>query len=58
MGCLDIVWMVVPPTSSHALRFPVVRYDLAVVGELFVTDGTFSVLLDNFTVQKPPDFGR
>jgi hypothetical protein len=50
--------MVIPPGPSHALRFSVVRYDLTVVGKLFVADGTFSVLLDNFTVQDPPHLRR
>jgi hypothetical protein len=29
-----------------------IRHDIAVVGELFVAEGTYSVLLDNFPVQQ------
>ncbi len=49
MSRLDIVRIVISPDPSHVLRFSMVGYDLAVVGELFVTDGAFSVLLEHFT---------
>ena len=50
MGCLDIVWMIVPPGSSHPFRIPVVWHDIVVVRELFVADGTLPVLLDDLAV--------
>jgi hypothetical protein len=49
MHSLDVFWMVVSPTSSHALRAPVVRYDVVVIVELFLADGAFSVGFDNLT---------
>jgi hypothetical protein len=47
MGCLNIVRMVVSPRSSHPFGIPVVRYDVVVICELFVTDSAFPVLLDD-----------
>lgn len=38
MRCLDIVWMIVSPRSSHAFRVPVVRNNVVVICELFVAD--------------------
>jgi len=54
MCCLDIVWMVVPPSSAHSLRILVVRNDVVVVGELFVADGAYTSLLSDLTVQQLP----
>jgi len=56
MHCPDIVWMVIPPGSTHTLWFFVVWHDVVVVGELLVADCTFLVLLDNFPVQEFPPF--
>jgi hypothetical protein len=46
--------MVVSPGSSHSLRVLVIRDDVVVVGELFMADGTYPLLLDNFSVQQFP----
>lgn len=58
MRCLDIVWMVVSPRSSHPLRILVVRNDVIVVGELFVTDGARASLLSDLPVQQLAHLGR
>jgi hypothetical protein len=58
MRCLNVVWMVVPPCSSHSFRIPVVRHDIVVIRELFVTDGAFPVLFDDFAVQHLSHFCR
>jgi hypothetical protein len=58
MHSLDVFGMVVSPTSSHALRAPVVRYDVVVTVELFLADGAFSVLRDNLAVEQFPHFCR
>ncbi len=50
--------MVISPGSSHSLGILVIRHDIAVVREFFVTDGTFPVLLDNFPIQQLPHLGR
>src|SRR5271154_7141857 len=57
MCCLDIIWMVVPPRSSHSFRVLVVRDDVVIVREVFVADGAYPALLDNLSVQKLPHFG-
>src|SRR6266849_1985941 len=57
MRRLDIVWVVVSPTSAHSFWIPVVRNHIVIVCELFVADGTFPVLLDNLSVEKFPHFG-
>jgi len=43
--------MIVSPRSSHSFGILVIRHDIAVFRELFVADGTFLVLLDNFPIQ-------
>src|ERR1700733_10810685 len=58
MCCLDIVWVVISPRSSHAFGISVVGYDVVVIGELFIADGAFSVLLDNLPIQQFPHFSR
>jgi hypothetical protein len=58
MHSLDVFWMVVSPTSSHALWEPVVRYDVVVTVELFLANGAFSVLRDNLAVEQFPHFCR
>jgi hypothetical protein len=58
MRCSDIVWVIVSPRSSHSLGIPMVWHYVVVVGELFVADGTLSVLLDNLPVQELPHFRR
>jgi hypothetical protein len=54
MCCLNIVWMVVSPSSSHTFGLFVVWHDVVVIRELFVADCTFPVLLDNFSIQQFP----
>jgi len=56
MCCLDIVRMVVSPRSSHSFGISMVWHDIVVVGELFVADGAFPVLLDNLAIQQFPHF--
>ena len=58
MSCLNIVWVVVSPSSAHPLGIPMVWDDVVIVGELFMADGTLSVLLDNLPVQEFPHLGR
>jgi len=57
MGRLDVVGMVVSPSSTHSLWLSVVWDDVTVISELFVADRAFPVLLDNFVVQKLPHLG-
>ena len=58
MRCLDIARVVIPPRASHSFRIPVVRHDIVVICELFMTDRAFPVLLDNLPVQQFPHFSR
>jgi hypothetical protein len=46
--------MVVSPGSSHSFRLLVVRHDVATVGKFMVADCTFSVLLNDFSVEQLP----
>ena len=50
MRCLDIVWVIISPRSSHPFGIPVIWNYIGVICELFVTDSTFPVLLDNLSV--------
>ena len=50
MCCLDIVWMIIPPCSSHSFRILVVRDDVVVIREVFVADGAYSALLENLSI--------
>jgi hypothetical protein len=52
--CLDIVGMIVSPRSSHPFGILVIRHNVGVVRELFVTDGALPVLLHNLKVQESP----
>jgi hypothetical protein len=45
---LDIVWVIVSEGSSHAFRILMVRHHVVVVRELFLANGTYSVLLGDF----------
>ena len=58
MCCLDIVRVVISPRSAHSFRILVVRNDVVVVGELFVTDGADSGLLPHLAVQEFPHLRR
>jgi hypothetical protein len=52
MCCLDVVGMVVTPSSSHAFGIPVVWNDVVVVRERFAAEGTDLILLDDLAVQE------
>jgi len=56
MRCLDVVWMVVSPRSSHPFGIFVVWHDVVAVGEFLVANGTLPTLLDNFAIQQFPHF--
>ena len=58
MRCLDVVRVIISPSSAHSFRIPVVWNHIVIVCELFVTDGAFPVLLDDLPVEKFPHFGR
>ena len=58
MSRLDIVWMIISPSPSHAFGIDVVWHDVVVVGEFLVADWTLPVLLDNLPVQEFPHFRR
>jgi len=45
MDCLDVLWMVVSPRSSHPFGLDVIGHNLVVIREGFVADCTFPVLL-------------
>jgi hypothetical protein len=51
MRCLDIVRMIVSPSSSHAPGMDMVGCDVVVIGERLQADGAFSVLLDDFAIE-------
>ena len=57
MHGLDIVRMVVAPSSSHSLRVPVVRHDLTAVVKFMVANGALPSLLHDFPVQQLPHLG-
>lgn len=50
--------MIVSPRSAHSLGVLVIRHDIAVLRELFVTDGALPVSLDDFSVQQFSHLGR
>jgi hypothetical protein len=52
MDCLDIVWMVVSPCPSHAFGVDMIGHHVVVGRELFVTDGAYSFLLGDFSVEQ------
>jgi len=58
MGCLNVVWMVISPRSAHPFWIPMVGHDVVIVGELFVADGAFLVLIDDLPVQQFPHLRR
>ncbi len=49
MSCLDVVWVIISPGSSHSFRFFVVRYDIVVIGEFLEANGTDLILLDDLS---------
>ena len=52
MGCLDIVGMVISPSSSHSFRIYVVGHYVAIVRERALADCAHSVLFDNFPLRQ------
>jgi hypothetical protein len=54
---LDILWMVVSPRPSHASRIDVIGYDVAVIREGHLTDGTLPFLFYDFAVEQLPHLG-
>jgi len=57
MDCLDVIGIIISPSSSHAFGIARVWDDLVVVGELLVADGALPVLLDNLAIDELPHFG-
>ncbi len=51
MNPLDIVWMIVPPSSTHAFGLDVVGHNLVVIREGCVPDRAFAILLDDLSVE-------
>jgi hypothetical protein len=58
MRCLNVVWVVIPPRSSHSFWIPVVGNHIVIVCELFVADGTLLILFDNLAIQQFPHFSQ
>ena len=54
---LDILRMVVSPSSTHSFRVFVVRHNIAVFRELLVTDSAFAVLFGDLSVEQFPHLG-
>ena len=57
MCCLDVVRVIISPSSAHSFRIPVIWHDVVVVCEFFVADGAFPVLLHDLSVEQFPHFG-
>lgn len=53
---LNVVRMIVPPRSSHAAGMDVVGYDVAIIGEWFVAEGAYAILLGDLPVEELPHF--
>jgi hypothetical protein len=58
MRCLDVVWVVVSPSSSHSFGILVVGDDIVVIREVFVANGAYPALLPKLAVQKFAHLGR
>ena len=56
MRCLNIIWVVIRPRSSHPFGIPVIWNYIRVICELFVADGALPVLFDNLPIQRFPHF--
>jgi hypothetical protein len=56
MNSLDIIRVIVSPGASHAPRIDMVRYDVAVVGELGTAKSAFAVLGGYLSVEQLPHF--
>ena len=58
MCCLDIVWVIISPSSAHTLRIYVVGDDIVVVGELLVANCADAALLSHLPVQQLSHLSR
>jgi hypothetical protein len=58
MGCLDIVWVIVPPGAAHSFRVFMFGHNIAEIGELHMTKSTLSALLDHFPLEQFPHLCR
>ena len=54
MRRLDVVWVVVAPCGSHALRLDVIRDDFLAVSKRQVTDSAVSFLRRDFLGEHFP----
>lgn len=52
MCCLDIVWVVVSPSTTHPFRISMVGHDIVVVGEFFMADRANTTLLSDLAAQQ------
>jgi hypothetical protein len=50
--CLNIVWMVVSPCSSHSLTPFVIWHNVVVIRELFLANWADSILLSNLSIEQ------
>jgi len=56
MNRLNVFRVVVPPCPSHAAGMDMVRYDVAIISEHFVTEGALATLGGNLPVEQFPHF--
>jgi len=54
---LNVVGMIVSPCPAHAAGANVVRYDVAIVGEPFLAEGTDAILRRNLSVHQLTHLG-
>ena len=56
MDRLNVIRMIVSPRSAHTAGMDMVGYDVAIVGEWFVTKGALATLGGNLPVEEFPHF--
>lgn len=56
MDSLNVIGMIASPRSAHAAGIDIVGHNIAVIGELFFAEGTFTNLDDDLPVEKLPHF--
>ena len=56
MDRLNVIRMIVSPRSAHTAGMDMVGYDVAIVGEWFVTEGALATLGGNLPVEEFPHF--
>ena len=54
MDCLDVLGMVISPSSSHSFGLNMVGHNLVVIRERCLADCAFPVLLGDLSVQQLP----